>query len=191
MPITRPQRRRIMRITAARVSRKVAVRLTAITLSQSSSLNCTNRLSRLTPALATRMSSLLHFLFRARHQGLDRVLVGEIAGQHVHAILRVRRRARRARRGACRRSRRWRPGACSARAIAPPMAPVAPVTSAVLPVRSNIMNSSRPSTPTLRMTSRARRLEGGDVLGLPIALALAPSAMRLIRPLSTLPAPTS
>ena len=76
-----------MVFTAARASRKVAVRLTAMTLSQSSSRSCTNRLSRLTPALATRMSSLPIASSALRHQRLDRILVGEIAGQHVHALL--------------------------------------------------------------------------------------------------------
>src|SRR5262245_36263004 len=50
-----------MRDTAARVRRNVAVRLIAMTLSQSSSRSCTNRLSRLTPALTTRMSSFCIF----------------------------------------------------------------------------------------------------------------------------------
>src|SRR6266581_6590886 len=46
------------------------------------------------------------------------------------------------------------PWAWSARAIAPPMPPLAPVTSAPLPVKSNI----------IALPSCARRLEGGNIL---------------------------
>ena len=83
---------------------------------------------------------LFHFGFGVGHQLLDRVLVGEIARQHMHAgaefggerIERLRRVPESATVAPC---------ACSARAISPPMPPLAPVTSAVLPVRSNIMGS--------------------------------------------------
>src|ERR1700732_1517661 len=108
--------------------------------------------------------------------------------------------------------------------MAPPMPPVAPVTSAVLPVRSNIYDSlvearlshscerhlvnggcPRQSCAHVRVRaathekySIAKRaayeravLKAATSFGVPIATPLAPSAMRLTRPLSTLPAPTS
>src|SRR2546429_615878 len=53
----RPNRLRIINLVAARARRKVAVKLTLMTSSQSSSRNCTNRLSRVMPALAIRIST--------------------------------------------------------------------------------------------------------------------------------------
>src|ERR1700677_3878364 len=50
--------------------------------------------------------------------------------------------------------------------MAPPMPPVAPVTSAVLPVRSNIKRSSMPLGP-LYLLRLARRFEHVDVLRRP------------------------
>ena len=76
-------------------------------------------------------------------QRLDRVLVAEIAGRDEARDCRVRPS------GASSASARVpdrttvAPCACSAFAIAPPMPPEAPVTSAVLPVRSNIIVSSQ------------------------------------------------
>ena len=80
---------------------------------------------------------LAHRRFRLRHQCFDRVLVGEVARQHMDALAELAgellERSRRVPDSAT-----VAPCACSARAIAPPMPPVAPVTSAVLPVRSNM-----------------------------------------------------
>ena len=83
----RPKRRRIMVRTAARASRNVAVRLTAITSSQASSLSCTSRLSRVMAALATRMSSLPIASSAFGTSASTCILVGQIAGQHMHALL--------------------------------------------------------------------------------------------------------
>ncbi len=75
-----------MPFTAARDSRKAAVRLTAITVSHSSSFMRMNRLSRVTPALLTRMSSPSIADFGCRHKGFDRILVGQIRLDHVDPL---------------------------------------------------------------------------------------------------------
>ena len=128
-----------------------------MTWSQSSSFNCTKRLSRLMPALATRMSSLPIASSALRHQRFDlHPCRRDRRAAHARAR-RVRRRACRAPRAACRRSRRSRLARAARARSPPPMAPVAPVTSAVLPVRSNIMSPARDLS--------SRGFESGDVLG--------------------------
>src|SRR5262245_13138957 len=136
MPITRPNRRRIIPFTAARASRKVEVRFTLSTCSQSSSLSCTKRLSLVMPAFATRMSSwpsaCSAFGTSASTASLSARSHGSTAAPPSSEA------------SASSTSRRvpdtatLAPWACSARAIAPPMPPVAPVTSAFLPVRLNM-----------------------------------------------------
>src|SRR4051812_12287267 len=142
-----------MVFTAARARRKVAVRLSAITSSHAWSLSWTRRLSRVMPALATRMSSLPRALSQA---GTRASTASLSARSQVSTWTRpasspasVSSASRRVPEIAT-----FAPCACSARAIAPPMPPLAPVTSALLPVRSNII--LLPSCPC--------HLEGGDIL---------------------------
>ena len=66
----------------------------------------------------------------------------------------------------------------------PPIAPVAPVINAVFPVSSNITVLANAQSLMCAALNRAMSS------GVPIE-TLAVSAMRLIRPVSTLPAPIS
>src|SRR5258707_5133697 len=157
----RPNRLRIINLVAARARRKVAVKLTLMTSSQSSSRNCTNRLSRVMPALATRISTW-PMAFSAegtsastsaaseRLQGSTKTLSPNLPASASSTSRRVPEIAPVA------------PCACSAWAIAPPMPPVAPVTSAFLPVRSNINISL---TTLGRMRSRHGVLCGANIAG--------------------------
>src|SRR5579863_10163975 len=137
MPMMRPDLRFIMRFTAARLSLKAAVKLTARTVSHSSSFMRMKRLSRVRPALLTRMSRLPNAASAAgtsfstctgsaRSQASTCTRSFNSAASVSSAAARVPEMATVA---------PWR---CKARAIAPPMPPVAPVTNAVLPLRSNI-----------------------------------------------------
>ena len=116
----------------------VDVRLTAMTSSHCSSFITMNRLSLVSPALLTRMSSrppsaliasstsLPTCSLLARSQGVT--TTRSPSSTFNASSLSV-----------CRPEiATVAPWACNLRAIAPPMPPVAPVTSAVLPVRSNI-----------------------------------------------------
>ena len=129
-----------MPLIAARASRNVAVRLTAMTLSQSSSRNCTNKLSLGDAGIGDKDVELSHRLLRLLGpELLDFVLVAQDwqgktctrspsdVANWSSASFRVPEIATVA------------PCACKACAIAPPMPPVAPVTNAVLPFKSNIM----------------------------------------------------
>ena len=182
----RPKRLRIISFVAARASRKVEVKLTLMTSSQSSSRNCTNRLSRVMPALATRMSSCpmacsadgtsaSTSAASDRLHGRTWTRSPNLAGERVQHLTPRPEIATVA------------PWACSAWAIALPMPPVAPVTSAFLPVRSNITFSP------LRLSA----LRPSHLWRPPDRSGLRPrcrSLRRLIRltsPLSTLPAPIS
>src|SRR5262249_46242792 len=142
-----------MVFTAARASRKVAVRLSAITSSQAWSLSWTSRLSRVMPALAMRMSSLpiasSHFGTSASTASLSARSQASTWTRPESSPASVSSASRRVPESAT-----VAPCAWSARAIAPPMPPLAPVMSAHLPVRSNI---------TI-LLSRARRLERRDIL---------------------------
>ena len=134
----RPYRLRIMPLRQARARRKVAVRLTAMTVFHSSSFMRMNRLSFVTPALLTRMSTPPRAASAAGTQRLDGRRIGEIAGKHMDAGRQrggegVQRIAAGA--GQC----DGRALAVQCAAIASPMPPLAPVTRAVLPVRSNIL----------------------------------------------------
>src|SRR6185369_7579186 len=133
----RPKRLRIINLVAARARRKVAVRLTWITSSQSSSRSCTNRLSRVMPALAIRMSTCPIAASAAGTSASTSAL-----SERLHGSTWTRSPSLPANESST--SRRVpeiatvAPCPCNACAIAPPMPPVAPVTSAVLPVKSNI-----------------------------------------------------
>ena len=131
-----------------------------------------------------------HGGFGGRHQLLDLGRVGQIAGQHMDAAAqlagqRVERSSRVPEMATV------APLACSACAIAPPMPPVAPVTSAVLPVRSNISVSPSRLGRLRGKRPRASSSKQSTSSGVPTDVPTAPSAMRLTRPLSTLPAPIS
>src|ERR1700730_1610809 len=150
----RPKRLRIISLVAARAKRKVAVKLTLMTSSQSSSRNCTNRLSRVMPALATRMSTCPMAWSadgtRASTAAASDRLHGSTWTRSASLAASVSSTSRRVPEIAT-----VAPCAWSACAIAPPMPPVAPVTSAFLPVRSNIMVS--PRSDCLRGSERVFR----------------------------------
>ena len=78
--MTRPKRRRIIPRTAARASRKVAVRLTATTSSQASSRQLHQQIVSCDPGIGHQDIELAHRFLGLGHQGLDRILVGEVAG---------------------------------------------------------------------------------------------------------------
>src|SRR5947199_8907137 len=152
----RPKRLRIISLVAARARRKVAVRLTWMTSSQSSSRNCTKRLSRVMPALAIRMSTCPIAASAAGTSASTSAL-----SERLHGSTWTRSPSLPAKESST--SRRVpeiatvAPCACRACAIAAPMPPVAPVTSAILPVRSNIDIS-------LRRTCGSKRLfRGGNI----------------------------
>src|ERR1043166_1267642 len=133
----RPNRLRIINLVVARARRNVAVRLTLMTSSQSSSRNCTNRLSRVIPALATRISTCPIVASAAGTSASTSVASDRLQGstwlRSPSSPASVSSTSRRVPDIAT-----VAPCACSAFAIAPPIPPVAPVTRAVLPVRSNI-----------------------------------------------------
>src|SRR2546429_4785156 len=158
----RPKRLRIISLVAARARRKVAVRLTWMTSSQSSSRNCTKRLSRVMPALAIRISTCPIAASAAGTSASTSAL-----SERLHGSTWTRSPSLPANESST--SRRVpdiatvAPCACNACAIAPPMPPVAPVTSAVLPVKSNIDASFR----ELLGRSRQRILGRGNIVGSP------------------------
>src|SRR5882724_3975219 len=149
----RPNRLRIINFVAARARRKVAVRLTLMTSSQSSSRNWTNRLSLVMPALATRMSTCPIACSAAGTSASTSAASDRLQGstwtRSPNFEASVSSTSRRVPEIAT-----VAPCACKASAIAPPMPPVAPVTSAVLPVKSNI-----------NFSLRQRALRGGDISG--------------------------
>src|SRR3954470_4372384 len=167
MQTMRPWRRRSMPRRPARVRRNAAVRFRSRTACQSSSFMRSARLSRVMPALLTRMSSRPPSAASASRtswsaaSGSARLATSEwarspsLAASDSSAGARVPASATSA------------PWACSARAMAPPMPPEAPVTSAVWPVRSNMLLSSDhfsgspcpacPGHPRLSYTTRGSR----------------------------------
>ena len=157
----------------------------AITCSQSSSRNCTRRLSLRHAGIGDQNVELAHRLLGARHQSFRLDRIGEIAGQDMDALTELAREL----------IEHFAPGAgngdrrtlrCRVRAIAPPIGPVAPVTSAVFPVSSNIC-----LLPNAEIAQPRPALNRAMSSGVPIDEALAASAMRLIKPVETLPAPIS
>src|SRR5262245_28637935 len=159
MLITRPKRRRIMPRIAARVSRKVPVRLTCRTLSHSSSFMRMEMLSRVMPALFTRMSSLpiaasASFARRSISAGSSILAATTCARSPSDdfscskASMRVPDSVTAA------------PCLCRARAMPPPIPPEAPVTSAALPERSNIGSSLGRFEESLDVGRRVEREAG-------------------------------
>ena len=137
----RPQRAFIIPRSTPRASRKDEVRFTSMTCAHSSSDIRMNRLSRVMPALLTRMStdpiaSAACFDSASTVAGSPRFAVTTCA--------RSPRLSASSRSGASRVPDRatLAPAACNAEATAPPIPPEAPVISAVFPVRSNISASS-------------------------------------------------
>ncbi|CAH2409574.1 hypothetical protein MES5069_90080 [Mesorhizobium escarrei] len=137
MLMMRPCRRRIIGWVSSRVSRNTAVRLTSSTVSQSASAMRTNSPSLVMPALLTRMStpsrsastfwpSALTSSRLARFAGNSLTRSPSSAASVSSFSTRV----------PCRPT--TAPCACSTLAIASPMPPDAPVTSALRPVNSNM-----------------------------------------------------
>ena len=120
------------------IRRKAAVRLTSITCLPVLVLHAHGEAVAGDAGVGDQDVELRPAPPRPPDQACRRSRLGEVAGDDGGAARRARRPAPRARRRGCRRAPPSRPGACSARAIAPPMPPEAPVTRAVLPVRSNI-----------------------------------------------------
>ena len=82
----RPCRRRIIPRSTARDSLNAAVRLTAITRFQSSSVRRTKRVSRVRPGVVDQDVEITHRGLGGRHQRLDRGAVREIAREDVDAF---------------------------------------------------------------------------------------------------------
>src|SRR6202453_2561397 len=154
----RPCRRRIMPFRLARASRNAAVRLTEMTMSHSASFMRMKRLSRVTPALFTNTSSRP---IAASAAGTSASTASELARSQGSTCAPSPSSAA----SASSASRRvpdnatWAPWLCSARAIAPPRPPEAPVTSAVFPLRSNI------DSPFVARSPGGGVLVGRDVFG--------------------------
>src|SRR5690242_9983926 len=137
MVMMRPKRRRIMPRMTARDRRKAPVRLISSTFSQSSSFRRSASMSRVMPALLTRMSTLPiaasdSFTRRSRSAASSILAVMTWARSPISAFSASSASAR------VPESTTAAPWRCSPLAMAPPMPPEAPVTSAALPVRSNM-----------------------------------------------------
>src|SRR5215472_5996668 len=184
MPMIRPQRRRIMVLRQARARRKPAVRLTSSTFCQSSSLRRTEMASRVSPALLTRISTC------PRADSASAMSLSPVAGS-ARSAGRIRARSPSLPASASSagslvpESPTVAPWAWRAAAIAPPIPPEAPVTNAFLPLRSNISNS-----PLGRFPYSAFRA-GSTSAGRPTASVSSSRSIRLARPESTFPAPSS
>ncbi len=173
----RPLRRFIMPLIAPRVVWNAPFRLASSTASQSSSLSRSRMLSRVRPALLTRMSIGPERRFRRGKRRSDLL-------RHRDVAARRRRRARpappppsRARSASRPTIATFAPAPCSARAMARPMPRVLPVTKATLPVRSMAWHHARNFSTSSAVPSVDR--------------AARPGTIRLSRPDSTLPGPTS
>ena len=112
------------------------------------------------PALLTRMSSWPSAASAAGTSASTAAVSERSQGRTCDALAQLGRRAPRAPRARVPDSATVAPCACSARAMAPPMPPVAPVTSAVCAGQSNMM-----ATPPSKAAQVASRLEGLDVGG--------------------------
>src|SRR5581483_2640644 len=137
MLITRPWRRLIMPRITARVRRNVPDRLTCSTFSHSSSFMRIEMLSRVMPALFTRMSILpiaaSASLARRSMSAASSILAATTWARSPSSDFSLSSASARVPESVT-----VAPCPCSARAMAPPMPPEAPVTSAAFPVRSNI-----------------------------------------------------
>ncbi len=142
----RPHFLRIIDLIAARLSRKVEVRFTSITCCQSSSFMRMESPSRVMPALHTKISTWPSAasaccISESAASGCDRLARMVItspprpSATASSASLRVPVMAS------------FAPWAFSARTMAPPIPPDAPVTSAVFPERENIILSLAIVTP--------------------------------------------
>ena len=83
----RPKRRRIMVFIAARERRNVAVRLMLMTAVPVLVAQLHEQIVLGDAGIGDEDVELLHRLFGLRNQRLDLILVGQIAGQHMHALL--------------------------------------------------------------------------------------------------------
>ena len=146
------------------------------------------RLSLVTPALFTRMSSCpiagLGLLYQGRHLGA--VARGRREGRARGAPSLAATRASFSRRVP--ESATVAPCACIAAAMASPMPPEAPVTSAHLPVRSNISDPLPCSSLYARLQPIAK---GRNVLRVAHGACIGLGRMRFAIPVSTRPAPIS
>src|SRR6185437_4275516 len=135
----RPNRARIIGLAAARISRNAASRLIRMTFSNSSSFIRMRRLSRVIPALLTRMSSLPPSASTAC--GTSRSTAAPSERLQASATWQPPSSARKRSSFSALLpdSASCAPCTASAFAIALPRPPDEPVTSAVIPVRSNIL----------------------------------------------------
>ena len=178
----RPKRCRIMPFSAARESRNAASRLTRSTSCQSSSFMRTASPSRVRPALLTRMSSPPISRSASGTSASTDAAIGEVGGGDVRALAELAGERLQRVDAACPTASRSRPGACSASAIAPPIPPLAPVTSARFPSRLNT-RASPSSAARPRALDLVRRADR--------RLPSRPARCACARPVSTLPAPIS
>jgi hypothetical protein len=130
--------------TAARHSRKVAVRLTSITACQSSSDIRITSPSRVMPALFTRMSTDPIAAAARLTSASTSAASDRLQGSTWARPPRLRRQRLQAAQPGCPTGPTTAPAPCKARAIAAPMPPEAPVTSAVLPGQIEHLSPSCP-----------------------------------------------
>ena len=175
--ITRPHRRRIMRDTAARVEAECGGQIYGYHLVPILVAQLHEQVIPVDASIRDQNIKLLHFFFRARHQRFDRILVREIAWQHMHA--------------AAQRSRE---------SIESILARAGDRDSRSLCMKCACDRSTERAAGAGYQRSLSVQVEHHALLpalkaatssGLPIAVAEAPSARRLISPLNTLPAPIS
>ena len=177
MLMIRPQRRFIMPRVTERMATNAPRRFASSTASQSSSLSRSRMLSRVRPALLTRMSTLPSSSSARSTSDDDRRRIGDVAREAARLRARSPRPppSRAPRRGPRRRPARRTRRAISA--IARPMPRVLPVTSADRPERSIFMRRALSSAETSA--------------AVPHAIVLSAGAIRFTSPHSTLPGPIS
>ena len=152
---------------AARASRKVAVRVDVDHLLPFLVAQLHEQIVAVDPGVGDENIELPHGLLRLGDQRLDRIPIGKIAGEHMDTVHEVDREGiERLPPGTGHRT--TAPWLWSARAIAPPMPPVAPVTRARLPVRSNMAAS--PASGLLDRDGPERQVEFRSGTHLQIAL---------------------
>ena len=178
MLMMRPHRRFIMPRDAARIATNAPRRLASSTASQSSSLMRNRMLSRVRPALFTRMSIAPKSFSTLSTSAVDGRRIADVAGEAARlrrdraaAVL-----ARDPRR--VRRRRRARRHSASDSAIARPMPRVLPVTRAVRPTRSIF-------------TRRRARGVAATSAAVPHVAVFSDGAIFFTSPTSTLPGPIS
>ena len=173
----RPQRRRIMVAQAgprqAEARRQIDVEdLLPILVAQAHGDGVAGE-----PGIVDQDVDLAHGGLGVGDQLLAGCRVGEIGRQDMAALAQRRGQRLQRREPWCPRARPWRPGHAGRAAMAPPMPPEAPVTSAVLPLRSNM---ARLSSAAFKRSASSE--SASTSAGWPTASASISRSMRLAKP---------